>query len=116
MPSSPAPQNNLVYSAFFEFEMKKMGSFPNIIWRGASSSSYSQFPGSFKKKVNEGVYLLELIILLIIKETFSSKGHFTHALCSRTGSINVFLYAIGSRGVSRIRDGNGNPRRCFGFD
>ena len=43
------------------------------------------------------------------------EGHFTHALCRRTGSINVFLYAIGSRGVGRIRDGNANPQRCFGF-
>ena len=42
-------------------------------------------------------------------------GHFTHALWKRTGSINVFLNAIGSRGVGRIRDGNANPRRCFGF-
>ena len=67
MPSSPVPQNNLVFSAFFEFEMKKPD---NIIWRGTSSSSYSKFPGSFKKKINEGVYVLELIVLL--KKTLSS--------------------------------------------
>ena len=56
MLSSPVPQNNLVFSAFFESGMKKIGSFPNIIWRGTSSSSYSKFPGSLKKKINEGVY------------------------------------------------------------
>ena len=59
--------------------------------------------------------------MLLIKTDFVQQffdrfeGHFTHALCRRTGSINVFLYAIGSRGVGRIRDGNANPRRCFRF-
>ena len=28
VPSSPVPQNNLVFSAFFEFEMKKSGPSP----------------------------------------------------------------------------------------
>ena len=32
------------------------------------------------------------------------------------GLINVFRYAIGSRGVGRIRDGYVNPRRCFRFE
>ena len=31
------------------------------------------------------------------------------------GSINVFRYSIGSRGVGRIRDGYVNLRRCFGL-
>ena len=42
MPSSPVPQNNLVFSAFFEFEVKKSG---------PATSSYSKFRGSFKKKL-----------------------------------------------------------------
>ena len=51
-----------------------------------------------------------------VQQFFDSlEGHITHALCKRTGSINVFLNAIGSRGVGRIRDGNANPQRCFGF-
>ena len=32
------------------------------------------------------------------------------------GSINVFRYAIGSRGVGRIRDGYVDLRRCFGLE
>ena len=31
-----SPSDNLVFSAFFEFEMKKSGPFSNIIWKGAS--------------------------------------------------------------------------------
>ena len=51
-----------------------------------------------------------------VQQFFDSfEGHFTHALCRRTGSINVFLHAIGSRGVGRIRDCNASPQRCFGF-
>ena len=73
--SSPVPQIDLVFSAFFWIRNEKVGSFPNIIWR-----------------------------------------HFTHAPCRGTGSINEFLYAIGSRGVGRIRDNNANPRRCFGLE
>ena len=33
VPSSPVPKNNLVFSAFFEFEMNKSG--PKIIWKRA---------------------------------------------------------------------------------
>ena len=51
-----------------------------------------------------------------VQQFFDSfEGHFTHALCRRTGSISVFLHAIGSRGVGRIRDFNASPQRCFGF-
>ena len=103
----------------FWIRNEKIGSFPNIIWRGTSTSSHSKFPGSFKKKINEGVYVLELIICWkrLCPAIFDSfEGHFTHALCRGTGSINEFLYAIGSRGVGRIRDGNANPRSCFGFE
>ena len=45
-----------------------------------------------------------------VQQFFDSvDGHFTHVLCRRTGSINVFLYAIGVRGVGRIRHGFANP-------
>ena len=104
------------YSAPFLNSKRKNGILPQHNLERDQLFQLFSISWFLQKKVNEGVYLLELIIMLIIKETFSSKGHFTHALCSRTGSINVFLYAIGSRGVGRIRDGNGNPRRCFGFD
>ena len=50
MPSSPVPQNNLVFSAFFEFEMKKSGPSPKYFGKEPATSSYSQFPGSLKKK------------------------------------------------------------------
>ena len=48
-----------------------MGSFTNIIQRDQLFQLFS-ISWYLQKKVNEGVYLLELIILLIIKETFSS--------------------------------------------
>ena len=58
--------------------------------------------------MNEGVYSLELIILSkkrlypAIFDTLRDIFHMGYF-------INVFLYAIVSRGVSRIRDGNANP-------
>ena len=50
MPSSSVPQNNLVFSAFFEFEVKKSGPLPKQSGKGPAASSYSKFRGSFKKK------------------------------------------------------------------
>ena len=35
----------------------------------------------------------------------SSEGHFTHVLCGRTGSINVFLYAVEFVTVTQTLEG-----------
>ena len=50
VPSSPVPQKNLVFSAFFEFEMKKSGPSPKYFGKEPATSSYSKFPGSFNKE------------------------------------------------------------------
>ena len=71
MPSSPVPQNNLVFSAFFEFEVKKSGPLPKQSGKGPAASSYSKFRGSFKKKMNVIFSLLDLRNLFK-KKTLSS--------------------------------------------
>ena len=49
-----SPSDNLVFSAFFEFEMKKKGAFPNIICKGPATSSYSKFLAPSKKLNKRG--------------------------------------------------------------
>ena len=87
--------------------MNESGPFPT---KGTSYFGYSKFLGSLKKKINEGVYSLELIILSkkrLYPAIFDTLRDIFHI----GNFINVFLYAMGpaSRGVSRIRDGYKNP-------
>ena len=57
VPSSLVPLNNFVFSAFFEFAMKKSG--PKIIWKRASYFQLFKISWLLQKK-NSGIfYLLE---------------------------------------------------------
>ena len=49
MPYSPVSQNNLVFSAFFEFEMKKSDPSPTQFEEGPALPVILKFPGSFQK-------------------------------------------------------------------
>ena len=75
--------------------------------KGTSYLGYSKFLGSFKI-INEGVYSLELIILSK-KRLYPAIFDTLRDIFHMGNFINVFLYAISSRGVSRIRDGYANP-------
>ena len=124
MPSSPVPQNNLVFSAFFEFEMKKSGPSPKYFGKEPATSSYSQFPGSFKKKKMNGIfYLLELTNLLknLCPAIFDSfEGNFIHALCRRTEILHslprVDKGVLLRNRLAGRRDGYVDLRRCFGLE
>ena len=87
MPSAPVPRNNLVFSAFFEFEMKKSGPSQNNSVKGQFLPVIQNFLAPSKKKMNGIFYLLELMNLLknLSLAIFDSfEGNFTHALCRRT--------------------------------
>ena len=75
--------------------------------KGTSYLGYSKFLGSFKT-INEGVYSRELIILSK-KRLYPAIFDTLRDIFHMGNFINVFLYAISSRGVSRIRDGYANP-------
>ena len=84
--------------------MNKSGPSPT---KRTSYFGYSKFLGSFKK-FNEGVYSLELIILSE-KRLYPAIFDTLRDIFHMGNFKNVFLYAISSRGVSRIRDGYANP-------
>ena len=51
MPSSPVPQNNLVFSAFFKFEVKKSGPPQNNLEKGLLLPVIQNFVAPSKKKL-----------------------------------------------------------------
>ena len=71
MPSSPVPQNNLVFSAFSEFEMTKSSTSPTKFGEGPALPIILNLLVP-SKKINERVYQPEHIILLIPKKSLSS--------------------------------------------
>ena len=75
--------------------------------KGTSYLGYSKFLGSFKK-INEGAYSLELIILSK-KRLYPAIFDTLRDIFHMGNFINVLLYTVSSRGVSRIRDGYANP-------
>ena len=108
MPSSPVPQNNLVFSTFFELEKIK------IIWKRACYFQLFKISWLLPKKINVIFSLLELRNFFkkrLCPAIFDSfERNFPCALKkSRTYTrfqkpINVFLYAIRSRVLVLICD------------
>ena len=84
VPSSLVPLNNFVFSAFFEFAMKKSG--PKIIWKRASYFQLFKISWLLQKQITcYGIfYLLELMNLFkkhLCPAIFDGfEGNFTRAL------------------------------------
>ena len=85
--------------------MNKSGPSPT---KGTSYFQLFKMSWLLQKKISERVYSLELIILSK-KRLYPAIFDTLRDIFHMGNFINVFLYAIGSLGVSRIRDGNANP-------
>ena len=124
MPSSPVPQNNLVFSAFFEFEMKKSGPSPKYLVKSQLLPVIQHFLAPSKKKKMNGIfYLLKLINLLksLCPAIFDSfERNFIHALCRRTEILHslprVDKRVLLRNRLAESRDGYVDLRRCFGLE